>query len=136
VMFCSPDLLGWTAAARELERRWEAEAECEADTRAVMGQGSRAMALASALVKVARLQGSRAQSPSPRWSLSSAFHVPTLLELRVRRLVSGAFVPARGGRARAWSAAAVAIALSAVVWTTPVSHLLHLVTEAMVTHLP
>ena len=31
LMFCAPDLFGWTRVARQLEERWQAEAECEAD---------------------------------------------------------------------------------------------------------
>src|SRR5262245_13895456 len=31
IMYLAPDLFGWTAVARQLEERWQAEAECEAD---------------------------------------------------------------------------------------------------------
>jgi Zn-dependent protease with chaperone function len=136
LMFCAPDLLGWTAVARQLEARWEAEAEYEADARAVMGRGDRAVVLASALVKVARLSGLPDRSLAHRWSISSAFHVPTLLEMRVRRLVSGSVDAPSAPGTLAWSAAVVCLAISAGMWMLGPSHLLHLVTEAMVTHLP
>ncbi len=86
--------------ARQLEERWQAEAECEADAHAVRGDGHRAVVLAAALVKVARLGGVTAVPPIiPAWT-SSAFHVPTLLEMRVRRLVSGSAPrPAAAGTA-------------------------------------
>ena len=52
-MFASPDVLRFTRAANDLEHGWRAEAECLADARAVDGDASRAVNLASALVKVA-----------------------------------------------------------------------------------
>ena len=95
-MCCAPDFFGWTSVARRLEQQWQAEAECDADAHAVRGDDGRAIALASALVKVARLErvgGLRAASPA-----FSAFHVPTLLELRVRRLVADSALPSAGSR--------------------------------------
>ena len=55
-MCCAPDFFGWTSVARRLEQQWQAEAECDADAHAVRGDDGRAIALASALVKVARLE--------------------------------------------------------------------------------
>jgi beta-lactamase regulating signal transducer with metallopeptidase domain len=130
---CAPDVFGWLPAARRLEQRWEAETECQADARAVRGDDSRAVTLASALVKVARLARPGAIDPSPAWS---AFHVPTLLETRVRRLVDG-YRPAPRTLALLWCAlAAAAVALPVGAWTLNLSYTLHVVTEAMVTHLP
>ena len=134
LMFCAPDVFGWTAVARALEARWEAEAECEADAYAVMGDGDRAVVLASALVKVARLGCvARLHPLTPAWS---AFHVPTLLEMRVRRLVSGAAVPPVPTSRLRWSSAMMALCLPVGVWLLELSHSLHQITEAMVTHLP
>jgi beta-lactamase regulating signal transducer with metallopeptidase domain len=130
---CAPDVFGWLPAARRLEQRWEAETECQADARAVRGDDGRAVTLASALVKVARLARGGAIDPSPAWS---AFHVPTLLETRVRRLVDG-YGPAPRALATLWgTVAAAAVALPAATWFLDLSHTLHLVTEAMVTRLP
>jgi len=141
LMFCAPDLFGWTAVARQLEERWEAEAECEADAHAVMGDGRRAVVLASALVKVARL--GRVGSLQPvaiagpaAWTLSSAFHVPTLLEMRVRRLVSGSALPPVATGRLAWPGATLSLGIAAGLWLIGFSYTLHLVTEAMVTNLP
>jgi hypothetical protein len=130
---CAPDLFGWLPAARQLEARWEAETECQADASAVSGDNGRAVVLASALVKVARLARSSTLAPSPAWS---AFHVPTLLETRVRRLVDGHLAVSRGDRALWLGGVAAAIALPAAVWLLDLSYTLHLVTEAMVTLLP
>jgi beta-lactamase regulating signal transducer with metallopeptidase domain len=86
-MFCAPDLFGFSSTARALEERWRGETECKADAHAVAGDERRAVLLASALVKAARVAGQGGPLASPVWS---AFHEPALLETRVRRLVSGA----------------------------------------------
>jgi hypothetical protein len=136
LMYCSPDLFGWTAVARQLEERWQAEAECEADARAVRGDGHRAVVLATALVKVARLGCAGSLHPiTPAWT-SSAFHVPTLLEMRVRRLVSGSVLPPVAAGNAGWSGAALGVGIAAGVWLLGFSDTLHLITEAMVTRLP
>jgi hypothetical protein len=137
LVHCSPDFFGRTAVARQLEERWQAEAECEADARAVRGDSHRAVVLATALVKVARLgcaSGFHAISPA---CTSSAFHVPTLLEMRVRRLVSGSALPPAAGRV-GWFGAAVSagIATGVWVWVLGLSNILHVITEALVTRLP
>ena len=71
-MFASPDVLRFTRAAGDLEHGWRAEAECLADARAVDGDASRAVNLASALVKVARLATARIRGFS-RWSVVERF---------------------------------------------------------------
>jgi Zn-dependent protease with chaperone function len=145
LLFCAPDLFGWTRVARRLEEQWQAEAECDADAYAAMGDGQRAVVLASALVKVARLGCAGTLHPiSPSgtsawtgpWTMWSAFHVPTLLEMRVRRLVAGSAVPRAAAGRWAWYGAILVVGLPAGLWLLNFSHTLHLVTEAMVTHLP
>ena len=134
LMFCVPDFFGWTALARQLEERWQAEAECEADAHAVMGDGERAVVLASALVKVARLDQVRTFYPeSPA---VSAFDVPALLDLRVRRLVAGSALPSATRRAPWPLGAAAGLALAAGLWLIGFSHTLHVVTETLVNSLP
>jgi hypothetical protein len=131
VLHCVPDFFGWTAAARELEARWEAEVECEADASAVAGDDRRAVLLASALVKVSRQRRVPSLLPaSPAWS---AFHEPSILETRVRRLVNG--ITPMASWERLWPAATLALALSSALLFGR-SHTLHLVTEAMVAYLP
>ena len=133
VICCAPDLFGLLPIARRLENRWEAETECQADARAVGGDGSRAVVLASALVKVARLAGSATRQPSPSWS---NFHVAALLEIRVRRLIDGhADAPRRG--TSLWRAAVLAIAaLPATAWALDLPYAVHVATETLVTYLP
>jgi hypothetical protein len=134
LIFCAPDVFGWTAVARRLEERWQAESECQADARAVQGEDHRAVVLASALVKVARLtQRRNGIAPSPAWS---AFHVASLLETRVRRLVAGQVaVPA--GMGKLWVLVAlVTIVVAASVGLSDLSVALHTVTESMVANLP
>jgi Zn-dependent protease with chaperone function len=134
LMFCSPDLFGWSARARQLEDRWRAEAECQADARAAGGDDRRALVLASALVKVARLtRRSSVVVPSPAWS---AFHLAALLETRVRRLTAGR-APADTGDSPRWGGLVLAaIGVATAAWFSDGSYALHQVTEAMVTHLP
>ena len=136
LMYCAPDFFGRTAVARQLEERWQAEAECEADARAVKGDGHRALVLATALVKVARLGCvGNLHAISPVWT-SSAFHVPTLLEMRVRRLVSGSAPPPAAAGTAGWSGAVISAGIATGVWVLGFSDALHVVTEALVTRLP
>jgi hypothetical protein len=111
VMFCAPDLFGGSRAGRQLEEQWRAAAEWQADSRAVRGDESRAIHLASALVKVARIATGPSQwTTSPAWS---TLHEAPLLETRVRRLVEGKAASVRPPRAAA--AAGVLLGLVALV---------------------
>jgi hypothetical protein len=141
-MYCSPDFFCRTAVARQIEERWQAEAECEADADAVRGDGHRAVVLATALVKVARLGCAGTVHATSPACTSSAFHVPTLLEMRVRRLLSGsALSPAAAGMV-AWSGfagfagVAMTAGIATCVWALGFSNTLHVITEALVTRLP
>ena len=128
--------LALDAVAGQLEERWQAEAECEADAHAVRGDGHRAVVLAAALVKVARLGG------VPRQDSGSAIPPAwTGARFTCRRFSKCACVswspehsapcPAgtRRGRA-AWRGRPDRRMV--VGFSDP----LHLVTEAMVTRLP
>jgi hypothetical protein len=128
-------MFGWTAVSRALEDRWQAEAEFAADADAVGGDGQRAVLLASALVKVARLASGAAGPPVFPARVSSAFHVPTLLEVRVRRLLGGALPPAVA-RGLGWSSVTVSLTIAAGLWLAGFPDLLHAATEALVTRLP
>lgn len=133
-MLCAPDLFGFSRIARLLEDDWRAAAESLADARAVNGDGTRALHLASALVKVAKLgTGSPAFRLSPAWS---TLHHPPLLETRVRVLVSGA-APAAGQPRLERALGVAALAAAGLLLTgAAVAGPVHQVTEALVRVLP
>jgi Zn-dependent protease with chaperone function len=125
---CCPDLLALLPIGNRLFRAWTEAAEAAADEHAARAGSSRALALAGALVKVARMAppGQRASLPA------SAFHDGAAIALRVKRLLDrteskeGATPPPRPPRA-AWALAAF-LALTA---TSPlVVRSVHALTEA------
>jgi beta-lactamase regulating signal transducer with metallopeptidase domain len=126
----TPDVLGWLAAGRRLERQWAAEAERAADRSAAGGSRRQGIDLAGALVKVSRL----ASAPAPPVPLFSTFHERGAVGDRVRRLVI-APVDERtscGGRiAVAVGAAVVAAASLPHTWQS-----LHAISEVCVRLLP
>jgi hypothetical protein len=132
-MFCAPDLFGWTATARTLEAEWRAGAESQADRRAVAGDRTRAVHLASALVKVARLVDRPSAGPLP--PVWSTFHDPSLLERRIRQLVGDAPAsPLRPERAK--YALVTAVGAAAVMAATDALYEIHRATEALIAFLP
>ena len=104
-MFCAPDLFGMSAAALILEEKWRAASEWQADAAAVAGDQARAVDLASALVKVARIASAGQSLGSPAWS---TLHDAPLLETRVHRLLTGDAPEAARSRS---IAAALALAM-------------------------
>jgi beta-lactamase regulating signal transducer with metallopeptidase domain len=87
-MLCAPDFFGHSIRARRLEADWHEAAESLADARAVRGDRVRAVHLASALVKVAKLAARGPRTTAiPAWS---TLNDPPLLERRVRCLLSEA----------------------------------------------
>jgi hypothetical protein len=130
-MLCAPDFFGGSRRARRLEKGWHEAAESLADAVAVGGNRIRALHLASALVKVARLSSSAAVAhQQPAWS---TLNDPSLLERRVRRLLSGALTPANPHGYRG-TALIVAGGIVAAISLTGGS--LHRLTEYLVQLLP
>lgn len=82
LILLSPDVLPFTSGLAMLERGWSRFTEWAADDEAVSGDALRALSLASALVRVARL-GVR---PAPAHLLSSLVEDRDL-EMRVERLL-------------------------------------------------
>jgi hypothetical protein len=132
LIYCAPDVLGWVPQAGRLERLWEAEAECLADAAAANGNPDRATRLASALVKVARLASPADRTWSPGWS---TFHHATLLQTRVRLLVSGTRVAPATAR-YVPAAAACGLAAVATAWMAGLPRQLHWLTEVLIAVLP
>jgi hypothetical protein len=79
----SPDVLPFASGLTALERGWSKFAEWAADDEAVSGDPQRALSLASALVRVAKL-GVR---PTPAYLLSSLVDDDRDLKTRVERLL-------------------------------------------------
>ncbi|MBI2220012.1 MAG: M48 family metalloprotease [Acidobacteria bacterium] len=129
----APDVLSWTARAREIEDRWHQAAEFSADAAAAGGCEKEAARLASALVKVARLA---AGNRMPDYGCA-LFHDGHPVGDRVRRLIAGgAASDARSvsvARA-ACSVVAVALTIGAMPWPAALAFVQE-VTEALV-HLP
>jgi beta-lactamase regulating signal transducer with metallopeptidase domain len=84
-----PDLLAWTPAGVRLDRAWLAAAEEAADERAARGRPGAALALAEALLQVARLAPPACPAPLPELAL----HNGDDLARRVRRLVAAPAPP-------------------------------------------
>jgi Zn-dependent protease with chaperone function len=83
LLLASPDLLAWMPAGEGLVMRWRAAAECEADATAAGQDPLHRLALAAALIKVARLSGAR------RERAALCMHiVADDLDRRVRRLLA------------------------------------------------
>ncbi len=132
---CVPDFFGFSSSARRIERLWDAQAECLADARAVDGSPDRATHLASALVKVARLEAPRVPS-IVAWS---TFHQAALLETRVRLLIEQVpgRVPGKVHDVRGFARAVCLVAAAVLgAWATGVPHTLHRLTEIFVATLP
>jgi Zn-dependent protease with chaperone function len=129
---CSPDLLGIWPSGRALERRWRALVEFAADARAVAGREERALSLASALLKVARL------APAPVSAAASGFYDGTLLAARIDRLLSpglGEEPPHR--LAPAWEVFLGSATLFAALLVAEAAWFgVHLATEGLVRLLP
>ena len=130
---CAPDFFGASAIARKVERDWHAAAESLADARAVGGDARRALDLASALVKVARLT---ILQPSSGWTpVWSPFNDPELLKARVLLLTSDvpAAPPFRPVRA---AGAALLFVVATTLFVPILSGPIHYITEAAVALLP
>jgi beta-lactamase regulating signal transducer with metallopeptidase domain len=129
-LLCAPDVFGGSGVARQLEDRWHAAAESLADARAVNGDGRRALHLASALLKVARISaGSPPLLTSPAWS--NLNDLP-LLEMRVRRLVHGT-APAARRPLPGPALFAACMAMAGVLGSSvPLARSIHQATEALV----
>jgi hypothetical protein len=133
VVASSPDLLALWRAGRRLEQRWRAAAEFAADARAVQGSATRAVSLASALLKVARLVPAGGSLRA-----RTALYDGSLLSARIDRLLAPAEspLPRRNG-GLAWSLPLFGITVLAAVLAADAVWLgVHAATEGLVRFLP
>ncbi len=124
MLVAAPDALALTPLAAVLTERWRAAAEGEADQCATRGDGERRLALASALIKVARLVKCRA-TPHPALGMPvAADDVPG----RVQALLGPPAARAQGRILAALAAAVLLIPLLAL----PRYALLHELIERLI----
>ena len=131
----APDVLHWTRAARVLERRWAAAAEHRADAAAsIVGSRAARLALASALVKIARLMPAAAPLGEPISTLVGGGEIAA----RVERLIDDG--PHRGANRRRpgalWTVLAIAAAAALAAGYLPLLETIHRTTEILVQRLP
>jgi len=132
-MRAAPDLLTLTSTAHAIERRWAAAAEHAADRLAGGDESATRCALASALVKVARLTPPRIPAAGPISTLIDGGEIASRVE---RLLDEGASASAaRGHSARLSIGMAIAAATLALGYT-PLLHIVHNATEVLVNILP
>ncbi len=131
-MACAPDFLNGSPVARRFEHDWHVTAESRADARAIGGNPVRAVHLASALIKVARLSALPTDRIAvPSWS---TLNDSELLQWRVHRLLSGTLPETDALPRLGLITAALGISLLPIVpvLVGPV----HRLTEALVSVLP
>lgn len=125
LLIASPDMLGWTRAGAALLQRWRTAAELEADQRATGDDSRRRLALAAALIKVARALGA-AERAHPALSMPVAADE---VDARVRRLLAPPrSLPGRAGLLTALLASALLLPLAAL----PLYPTVHELIEALV----
>jgi Zn-dependent protease with chaperone function len=130
-MCAAPDMLTATAAARAIERQWASASEHAADRQACDTPRARC-ALASALVKVARLTPASTPITEPVSTLIDGGEIAS----RVRHLLDEDMPAAAPRRSpRRWIAVALPAA-ALVVGYAPALRAVHAVTEALVQTLP
>lgn len=125
MLVASPDVLCWTRIGAALTQRWRAAAELEADQRATANDPRRRLALAAALIKVARAR------TSERAHLALSMPVASEdVAGRVRQLLAPPTFtsPPRAARASTLASCALLLPVAAL----PLYPLVHEVIEALV----
>lgn len=124
MLLMMPDALAWLPAGRALSEHWRAATELEADERASGSDPRKRVALASALVKVARLSLASGR-PRGQYRASAPLNG---LEHRVRRLLAPLPAAHRGFPGRRLLTCALLVPLLAV----PLYASVHRLIEALV----
>jgi len=130
-MCAAPDVLPWTSAARAIEQQWASRSEHAADREACDSRRARC-ALASALVKVARLTPARTPIAEPISTLVDGGEIAS----RVQRLLDDGMPPeAVRPSPRNWIPVACLTA-ALIAGYAPLLRLVHGATEILVYMLP
>jgi Zn-dependent protease with chaperone function len=133
IMRAAPDVLASTSVARGIERRWASASELEADRLAGADRFSRC-ALASALVKVARLMPSVTPHTEPVCTLVGGGEIASRVE---RLVIDPCAAPVVRPLSTRWSIAVALLAASVVALSYgPLVHAVHAATEVLVNSLP
>jgi hypothetical protein len=121
----APGAVPFGHGLRGLERGWARMAEWAADDRAAAGDARRSLALAGALVRVARM-GAAPAAPLATALMADA----TDLAVRVERLLNPR-TPARARRTRSWPAVIAAAGLAAAAFQPGTLEAAHRVLEEL-----
>ena len=138
LMLASPDILTSFSSARTIERRWASASEHSADRMAAGGSRAVRCALASALVKIARLMPAPpARTMSEGWEPISTLVDGGEIVSRVERLLADPLplAPKRTPTI-AWTGVLAVVAAVCATSYTPLLQLVHAATEALVHSLP
>jgi Zn-dependent protease with chaperone function len=128
----APDVLRWMPGARWLEQQWAAAAERRADRSSAAHDRAARLALASALVKVARLM----PAPSPFTEPISTLVGGGEIASRVRWLIDDRPHPHPRRRHPARWVALALVAVSLALGYAPLLATVHNATEVLVNRLP
>lgn len=120
MLLAVPDALAWLPVGRELTERWRAAADLEADERASGSDPRKRVALASALIKVARLSVANARRHEDSRTIAGLGG----LEHRVRRLLAPSQAAPRGFCGLRLVACALAVPLLAMPLYAPIHGLI------------
>jgi len=132
-MRAAPDLLTVTSTARAIERRWASAAEQAADRLAGGDDTSTRCALASALVKVARLMPPLTPVTEPISTLIDGGEIASRVE---RLLDDGALATTARHHAAGLAIGAAIVAITLALGYTPMLQIVHAATEVLVNTLP
>jgi Zn-dependent protease with chaperone function len=127
----APDLLAATAAGRAIEGRWVSASEHDADRRAC-DTGRARCALASALVKVARLTPRMTTIAEPICTLVDGGEIAS----RVQRLLDDGAPAASARRAASGRIVIALLAATLALGYAPLLRAVHIATEVLVHTLP
>jgi Zn-dependent protease with chaperone function len=130
-MLYLPDPFAYSRAGREMQQAWANAAEESADDLAAGPQVAPRAELASALIRVARMD----DRPAPRWVPALGFYEGANLAHRVSRLLEAGRL-STGRSPRAIAALVAVAACWALALTDPVARTLHAWMEVAVQHAP